>query len=243
MNCTSRWSLSYCNMMHGTHNLTLSYCNTMHGTHNVKIHLPLTYTTVHTTQILHIIQTTKHRIQQKADGRSYPLLSIILHTILLNPRYNSCFFVQVNYKHPLPHRTLKPHHIRQFIQSVNPWPITELRFIIHKTNTEGGQPNVKPEQLRTFKWIVILIGSNLTSAPADSAVSLCRSILFHLKLLSPCDTIRSLSLSLWVDSTIWQEGAFNLTTQNWFGRVTLYIIKAQTNISKQVANFWTYKTE
>ena len=36
-NCASRWSLTHCNMMHGTHNVTLTHCNMMHGTHNVTL--------------------------------------------------------------------------------------------------------------------------------------------------------------------------------------------------------------
>ena len=36
-NCASRWSLTHCNMMHSTHNVTLTHCNMMHGTHNVTL--------------------------------------------------------------------------------------------------------------------------------------------------------------------------------------------------------------
>ena len=36
-NCASRWSLTHCNMMHGTYNVTLTHCNVMHGTHNVTL--------------------------------------------------------------------------------------------------------------------------------------------------------------------------------------------------------------
>ena len=33
----SGWSLTHCNMMHGTHNVTLTHCNMVHGTHNVTL--------------------------------------------------------------------------------------------------------------------------------------------------------------------------------------------------------------
>ena len=36
-NCASRWSLTHCNMMHGTHNVTLTHCSMMHGTHSVTL--------------------------------------------------------------------------------------------------------------------------------------------------------------------------------------------------------------
>ena len=36
-NCASRWLLTYCYMMHGTHNVTLTHRNMMHGTHIVTL--------------------------------------------------------------------------------------------------------------------------------------------------------------------------------------------------------------
>ena len=36
-NCAFRCSVTHCNMMHGTHNVTLTHCNMMHGTHNVTL--------------------------------------------------------------------------------------------------------------------------------------------------------------------------------------------------------------